>query len=106
MTLIFSKLEGEERVELVERNFIIKTSSINIDHSIDEKPIFLQMFIDTTQVRMLEESKAQFNYQRQRLANVSHEFRTPLNAMNMSLSLMKDSIHPENAKFHQIASSS
>ena len=48
------------------------------------------MFIDTTQIKMLEETKAQFSYQRQMLANVSHEFRTPLNAMGLSLALMKD----------------
>jgi len=64
------------------------------------------MFIDTTQIIQLEEAKAQFSYQKQMLANVSHEFRTPLNAMNMSLVLLEDSISPENMRFHQIASSS
>ena len=64
------------------------------------------MFIDTTQITLLEEEKAQSNYQRQMLANVSHEFRTPLNSMSMSLYLMKDSVSKKMAKFHRIASSS
>ena len=68
--------------------------------------MFLHMFIDTTQIKVLEETRAQVNYQRQMLASVSHEFRTPLNAMNMSLFLMKDSIEEQNRKFHQIATSS
>jgi len=54
----------------------------------------------------LEEAKAQYSYQRQMLANVSHEFRTPLNAMNMSLVLLKDYIPPQQFKFHRIATSS
>jgi len=101
-----SHFGDENDVELLKRDFIIKTSTIRIDNSVNVRPIFLQMFIDTTQITMLEETKAQYNYQRQMLANVSHEFRTPLNAMNMSLVLLKNSIEPDNLKFHQIATSS
>lgn len=67
---------------------------------------FMHMFIDTTQISQLEEAKAQNKYQRQMLANVSHEFRTPLNAMVMSLALLKDSMTGQNLKLYRIATSS
>lgn len=66
----------------------------------------MQMFIETTKITMLEEAKAQSNYQRQMLANVSHEFRTPLNAMVLSLHMMKSDLEGELKKYHRIASSS
>ena len=107
MIKLSNSLLPENNVELIEKDFIIKTSLIKIDNFIEnDKPIYLQMFIETTQIKMLEEARAQSSYQRQMLANVSHEFRTPLNAMNMALILMKDSIPSQSLKFHQIASSS
>mmetsp|Transcript_8817 Transcript_8817/g.7797 ORF Transcript_8817/g.7797 Transcript_8817/m.7797 type:complete len:203 (+) Transcript_8817:360-968(+) len=67
---------------------------------------FMHIFFETTQITQLEEARAQNKYQRQMLANVSHEFRTPLNAMSMSLVLLKDSIKGPNKKFLKIANSS
>lgn len=64
------------------------------------------MLIDTTQIRQLEEAKAQNHYQRQMLANVSHEFRTPLNSIMASLELMRTEEYGKNNRFLQIASSS
>ena len=105
VSIFLPDFEGIEDVETIKRDFTVKTSFIRIDGS-TTKPVFIQMFFDTTQITQLEETKAQFSYQRQMLANVSHEFRTPLNAMNMSLALLKDFIDPQKMKFHQIASSS
>jgi signal transduction histidine kinase len=100
--------KGEEIEETpIKRNFIVKTKKIDItDDLSDHKTLFMHMFIDTTKISQLEEAKAQNRYQRQMLANVSHEFRTPLNAMMMSLCLLKDSINPWNQKFLKIANSS
>mmetsp|Transcript_16234 Transcript_16234/g.14169 ORF Transcript_16234/g.14169 Transcript_16234/m.14169 type:complete len:226 (-) Transcript_16234:535-1212(-) len=94
-------------VDIIKKEFIIKTCRINIgDNFRNIKPIFLQMFVDTTQIIQLEEAKAKFGYQKQMLANVSHEFRTPLNAMSLSLLLMKSQNQEEFNKFHRICSSS
>lgn len=71
----------------------------------EKQPLFMHMFIDTTQISQLEEMRAQNKYQKQMLANVSHEFRTPLNAIMMSLILLKDQVSPGN-KFLRIANSS
>jgi len=106
ISVYFHDIQSHGEVEVINKDFIVKTSRIQIDDIQNKKHIFLQMFIDTTQIKMLEEAKAQSNYQRTMLANVSHEFRTPLNAMNMSLELLKSSIDPQYMKFHQIASSS
>ncbi|CAI2386390.1 unnamed protein product [Moneuplotes crassus] len=99
------KYLGKE-FQYLHRDFIVKTSKIDVVDNYDKHPTFLQMFIDTTQITQLEEAKAQSNYQRQMLSNVSHEFRTPLNAMSLSLHLMKAHITEDLAKFHKIASAS
>ncbi|CAI2384783.1 unnamed protein product [Moneuplotes crassus] len=93
-------------IESINRSFVVKTSKIDVVNDLETCPTFLQMFIDTTQITQLEEAKAQSNYQRQMLSNVSHEFRTPLNAMSLSLYLMKDHLTEDWAKYHKIASSS
>ncbi|CAI2386523.1 unnamed protein product [Moneuplotes crassus] len=94
------------KVEYLDRDFVIKTSKISMADSFDKFPTFLHMFIDTTQITQLEEAKAQNNYQRQMFSNVSHEFRTPLNAMSLSLHLMEPYIKKELVKYHKISSSS
>lgn len=95
-------------LEVVKRKFIVKTKRVLINDDFeDKKTMFLHMFVDTTQISQLEEARAQNRYQRQMLANVSHEFRTPLNAMNMSLSLVsKRGLSPQDEKFLHIARSS
>ncbi|CAI2378459.1 unnamed protein product [Moneuplotes crassus] len=92
--------------ELEYRDFIVKTSKIDTAECKDGNHTFLQMFIDTTQITQLEEAKAQSSYQRQMLSNVSHEFRTPLNSMSLSLLLMKDDVAANSSRFHRIATSS
>ncbi|CAI2386159.1 unnamed protein product [Moneuplotes crassus] len=95
-----------KEMEYLTRDFIVKTSKIEEANNRGNKPNFLQMFIDTTQITQLENEKAQSKYQRQMLSNVSHEFRTPLNAMSLSLHLMKPYINEDLEKFHRIANSS
>lgn len=101
-----SSLNSEEEPGHLQRDFIVKTSKIAVTDENEKNPTFLQMFIDTTQITMLEEAKAQSSYQRQMLSNVSHEFRTPLNAMCLSLQLMKKEVQGDLKKYHSIASSS
>jgi signal transduction histidine kinase len=50
---------------------------------------FMHLLVDTTDVRVLEEEKAKVKCQNIMLASVSHEFRTPLNAFDNSLQLIK-----------------
>jgi signal transduction histidine kinase len=89
------------------RKFVIKTKKVNITDDLNEdQTLFMHMFIDTTQISQLEKVRAQNMYQKQMLANVSHEFRTPLNAMVMSLNLMKRTIDEKQRKFLNIANSS
>ncbi|CAI2384041.1 unnamed protein product [Moneuplotes crassus] len=106
VSILYKNVYVLRDVEILQRDFIVVTSKINVMGNRDIKPTFLQMFIDTTQITQLEKAKAQSKYQRQMLSNVSHEFRTPLNAMSLSLYLMKDHINGVLLKYHQIASSS
>jgi signal transduction histidine kinase len=53
------------------------------------KKSFMHIFVDTTNVKRLEEEKAKIKCQNIMLASVSHEFRTPLNAFENSLQLIK-----------------
>ena len=49
---------------------------------------FMHVFINTTQVRKLEEMKAKNKWQKLMFASASHEFRTPLNAFVNSLQII------------------
>ncbi|CAI2386253.1 unnamed protein product [Moneuplotes crassus] len=106
VSISYERRHLHQDADHLKKDFVIKTSKIDVVNDLDRGATFLQMFIDTTQISHLEEAKAQSNYQRQMLSNVSHEFRTPLNAMSLSLHLMKAYINEAWAKYHQIASSS
>ncbi|CAI2386310.1 unnamed protein product [Moneuplotes crassus] len=106
VSILYDESHLQRNIEYLKRDFVVKTSKIDVVNDLETCPTFLQMFIDTTQITQLEEAKAQSNYQRQMLSNVSHEFRTPLNAMSLSLYLMKDHLTEDWAKYHKIASSS
>jgi signal transduction histidine kinase len=54
-----------------------------------ETEAFMTIFIDMTNVKKLEEEKAKYLCQKRMFASVSHEFRTPLNAFENSLELIK-----------------
>ena len=107
VVISYSSPQHGDELQMIGREFIIKTIKVENSENINEiNPLCMHMFIDTTQISQLEEAKAQNHYQRQMLANVSHEFRTPLNAMNMSLELMKFEIEQKNKKLLKIATSS
>ncbi|CAI2386078.1 unnamed protein product [Moneuplotes crassus] len=106
VSISYNNKHMRKNVDFLNKDIVIKTSKIDMGGDHDKHHTFLQMFIDTTQITQLEEAKAQSNYQKQMLSNVSHEFRTPLNAMSLSLYLMKPHINEELAKYHQIATSS
>ncbi|CAI2375312.1 unnamed protein product [Moneuplotes crassus] len=95
-------------VEIMKREFVIKTRRVSRTSPENPKTsMFLHIFSDTTQITELEEQRAQNKYQKQMLANVSHEFRTPLNAMSISLFLLRSKIiRGPQQKFLKIASSS
>lgn len=54
----------------------------------DNRESFMHTFINTTQVRKLEEERAKSKWHHLMLASVSHEFRTPINAFVNSLNLI------------------
>lgn len=55
----------------------------------NNKKSFMHIFVDTTGIKKLEEEKAKINCQNIMFASVSHEFRTPINAFENSLQLIK-----------------
>ncbi|CAI2387449.1 unnamed protein product [Moneuplotes crassus] len=97
---------GNAYHEVQEREFVIKTTIVEADAESEDDILFMHMFLDTTQIGQLEEAKAQNHYQRQMLANVSHEFRTPLNSITASLELMRIQDYGINNRLVKIASSS
>ena len=106
-TLSFNDKYFGDDIENLEREFLIKTRHVPNRSSCDaSNSSFLHIFTDTTHITQFEEVKAQNKYQRTMLANVSHEFRTPLNAISMSLILLKDQLEEKDSKFLKIATSS
>ena len=66
--------------------FNIKSIRVSWDQNNDS---FMHSFIDTSQVRKLEEVRATNKCQQTMFASVSHEFRTPINAFSNSLLLVR-----------------
>ena len=58
----------------------------------NNKESFMHVFVNTTQVKKLEQEKANRQYQHIMFASLSHELRTPLNAFLNSLYLVKFTI--------------
>ena len=52
----------------------------------------MHVFVNTTQVKKLEQEKANRQYQHMMFASLSHELRTPLNAFLNSLYLVQITI--------------
>ena len=65
---------------------------------------FMHVFINTTQVRKLEEMKAKNKWQKLMFASASHEFRTPLNAFVNSLQIIDMTIESFKQKLAAFSS--
>ena len=70
----------------VERIFNIKSIHVLWEG----QPSFMHVFIDTTDIFKLEEATNNIKCQKIMFASVSHEFRTPLNAISNSYSFIQD----------------
>jgi signal transduction histidine kinase len=70
----------------VERIFNIKSIHVLWEG----QPSFMHVFIDTTDILKLEEATNNIKCQKIMFASVSHEFRTPLNAISNSYSFIQD----------------
>lgn len=68
----------------VERIFNIKSMKVEWD----DKPCFMHVFVDTTDIVKLEEANNNIRCQKIMFTSASHEFRTPLNAITNSLKLI------------------
>ena len=68
----------------VERIFNIKSMKVEWN----DKPCFMHVFVDTTDIVKLEEANNNIRCQKIMFTSASHEFRTPLNAITNSLKLI------------------
>ncbi|CAI2386717.1 unnamed protein product [Moneuplotes crassus] len=66
--------------------YTVKTMNVLWNHNTHS---YMHIFVDSTHVKKLEEEQAKSSCQKVMFASVSHEFRTPLNAFENSLSLIK-----------------
>ena len=79
--------------------FNVKSIKVNWDSNKDS---FMHSFIDTSQVRKLEEVRATNKCQQTMFASVSHEFRTPINAFSNSLLLVKMKVDEIQQKLREL----
>ena len=108
-----NRLSDEESKEINETNNIntevfyysMKTIKVVWENNQDS---YLHVFIDTSQIKKLEEEKANNKYQQLMFASVSHELRTPLNAFINSLQLIGITIadmRKKISKYPEVAAS-
>ena len=77
----------QESAKNKEENFFnIKSIKVNWENN---KESFMHVFINITEVKKLEEERANREYQHMMFSSLSHELRTPLNAFSNSLSLIQ-----------------
>ena len=79
-------LEREAQNDEKSRSFIVKSMQVDWE-GINS---YLHVFIDTTNIVKLEEAKNNIKCQKIMFASVSHEFRTPLNAIVNSYQFIGD----------------
>jgi signal transduction histidine kinase len=79
--------DSEEQSEVVEKIFNVKSMQVEWQG----RPSFMHVFIDNTDIVRLEEATNNIKCQKIMFASVSHEFRTPLNAIMNSYNFIEDS---------------
>lgn len=79
--------EDEDGAEAVEKIFNVKSMQVEWQG----RPSFMHVFIDNTDIVRLEEATNNIKCQKIMFASVSHEFRTPLNAIMNSFKFIADS---------------
>ena len=82
----FIKSCKQNACENDDKFFNVKSIKVNWK---DNKESFMHVFINTTQVKKLEQERANRQYQQIMFASLSHELRTPINAFSNSLLLAK-----------------
>ena len=78
-----SEIDNDEKDEEV--YFNVKSIKVSWDGNNES---FMHVFTNTTQVKKLEEERANRHHQQFMFASLSHELRTPLNAFTNSLTLI------------------
>lgn len=81
----FNQLFESENQHVIKKNFNIK--SVEVDWN--GNPSFMHVFIDMTDIMKLEQAQSNIKLQKIMFASVSHEFRTPLNSIINSFSILK-----------------
>lgn len=84
--LIGNNEQSDLSSEYCKKVFNIKTLEVTWEGN----PSFMHVFIDTTNIRRLEEANNNIKLQRIMFTSISHEFRTPLNAIINSYQFIKD----------------
>ena len=67
---------------------------------------FLHVFINTTAIHQLAQSRAEVRCQRIMVASLTHELRTPLNSAQLALDIMDDYLDAEGKRYNRIAKNS
>lgn len=77
---------GRGSDDTIDKLFNVKTLEVTYEGT----PSYMHVFIDTTSIRKLDEAKNNIKLQKIMFASVSHEFRTPLNAIINSFQFIND----------------
>ena len=85
---IWEEFARNQNVQEVKEEILFSVKSIKVNWE-NNKESFMHVFINTTQVKKLEEERANREYQHMMFASLSHELRTPLNAFSNSLNLIQ-----------------
>ena len=94
MRRLFLESDSDSDTGAVERHFNVKSLEVEWEGN----PCYMHVFIDTTDILKLEEAKNNIKCQKIMFASVSHEFRTPLNAMINSYKFIDDNFKKVMAK--------
>ena len=90
--------EEENSARLLEEDNTVDVNSIKRIYNVksmkvewEDQPCYMHVFVDTTDIVKLEEATNNIRWQKLMFASASHEFRTPLNAITNSYSLIGSS---------------
>ncbi|CAI2358874.1 unnamed protein product [Moneuplotes crassus] len=85
-SLRINRFDSQENLEGDVKYYTIKTMKVRWNKNSES---YMHIFIDSTHITKLEEERAKSACQKVMFASASHEFRTPLNAFENSLKLIK-----------------
>ena len=97
---IWEEFARNQNVQEVKEEILFNVKSIKVNWE-GKEDSFMHVFINTTQVKKLEEERANREYQHMMFASLSHELRTPLNAFSNSLILIRFTFNEIKSSFEK-----